>query len=186
MRNNTILSLSSIGFSQYALSESGELYKMPASVQLNKDNINRFRLTSDNGITIRITLKKLYRLTFNKEFSVDTIQNLPHEEWKEIENTKGKYFISNCGRVKSLCGYTAKILQQYKKRNGYLIAKINGKNILIHRLVAFAFCENNYKNTAVQIHHKDGNRQNNNYKNLEILSAEEHAKKHNDNGNQEQ
>ena len=129
MINNTLLSLSYIGFSQYALSESGELYKMPASVQVNKDNINRLRLTSDNGITIRITLKKLYRLTFNKEFSVDTIQNLPHEEWKEIENTKGKYFISNCGRVKSLCGYTAKILQQYKKRNGYLIAKINGKKV---------------------------------------------------------
>ena len=54
----------------------------------------------------------------------------------------------------------------------------NGKNILIHRLVAFAFCENKHGENAVQIHHKDGNRQNNYFKNLEILTAEEHKKRH--------
>lgn len=52
--------------------------------------------------------------------------------------------VSNCGRVKSLCGYNAIILQPFQKENGYLIVKIAGKNIPIHRLVAFAFCENKY------------------------------------------
>jgi uncharacterized protein (UPF0248 family) len=61
-----------------------------------------------------------------------------------IPNTKGKYFISNCGRVKSYCGYNAIVLNTYQKQNGYLIVKINGRNISVHRLVAFAFCENKY------------------------------------------
>ena len=40
----------------------------------------------------------------------DDLQNYPKEEWKEIQNTDGKYYVSNCGRVKSLCGYSAIVL----------------------------------------------------------------------------
>lgn len=105
---------------------------------------NRFYLISDCGKAKRISLKKLYRKAYNKEFCIDNISNLSGEEWKEIQGTNGKYYISNCGRVKSLCKYTAQILQPYQKYNGYLVVKINGKNTMIHRLVAFAFCDNKY------------------------------------------
>lgn len=179
MENNiTFKDLSSIGFSKYVLTTDGKLYKKAAPTEIKKDILNRLYLINDNGAEQRITLKKIYRMAYNVEYCIDNIQNLPNEEWKPIENTKGKYYISNCGRVKSLCGYTAKVLQLYQKENGYLIVKINNKNVLVHRLVAFAFCENKYKDYKTEIHHKDGNRNNNRADNLEILSIAEHHKRH--------
>lgn len=86
--------------------------------------------------------------------------------------------VSNCGRVKSLCGYKAIILQPFEKTNGYLVVKINNKNVPIHRLVAFAFCENKYSDLKIEIHHIDRNPKNNNANNLEILSIAEHHKRH--------
>lgn len=47
------------------------------------------------------------------EFCIDEIENLSGEEWKPIENTDNKYFISNYGRVKSYCGYNAIVLKPY-------------------------------------------------------------------------
>lgn len=46
------------------------------------------------------------------------------------------------------------------------------KTILVHRLVANAFLENNL-NTNLTVNHKDGNRQNNNITNLEWLTRAE-------------
>lgn len=86
----------------------------------------------------------MYRQVYNKEFCIDTIKSMQGEEWQEIDGTSGKYLVSTCGRIKSYCGYNAILLKPYKKSNGYLIVKINGKNFALHRLVAFAFCENKY------------------------------------------
>ena len=174
-----LISLSHIGFSNYSITESGRLYKTaPALQEIKVDNQNRFYLINDCGKWQRITQKTLFRKALDKEFCIDTIENKPLEEWKEIPNTKGKYFISNCGRVKSYCGYQAIVLNTYQKQNGYLIVKINGRNISIHRLVAFAFCENKYIGQKTEIHHKDFDRINNAANNLEILSIEEHHKRH--------
>lgn len=70
-------------------------------------------MQSAKGNYKRITLKKLYRKVYNKEFCIDEIENLSGEEWKPIENTDNKYFISNYGRVKSYCGYNAIVLKPY-------------------------------------------------------------------------
>lgn len=179
MQNNITRNLSAFGFSNYELTIDGRLFKTaPAPKELKKDNISRFYIIDDCGNSKRITLKQLYKKAYNKEFCIDETANLCNEEWKEIENTDGKYLVSNYGRVKSLCGYTAIILQPYQKHNGYLIVKINGKNMMIHRLVAFAFCENKYKGQTVEIHHKDFCRSNNTCGNLEILTPTEHRKRH--------
>lgn len=181
MENNTIFkTLSAFGYSQYIITAEGKLFNPSQSArEIKHDNKHRFYIINDNGTKKRASLKYLYRCAFGKEYSVDTIPNLPKETWKEIQGTKGKYFISNYGRVKSLCGYTAKILKPFKKENGYLIVKIDRKNIMIHRIVAFAFCENKYTNEQkIEIHHKDLNRQNNRADNLQILSFEEHRKQH--------
>lgn len=180
MDNNiTIKNLSSFGFSKYTLTIDGRLYKgITKPREMKKDTYNRFYMVSDCGKAKRIPLKEIYRKAYNKEYCIDNINNLTGEEWKPIQGTNGKYYISNCGRVKSLCKYNAIILQPYQKHNGYLIVKINGKNIMIHRLVAFAFCDNKYTGQKVEIHHKDFIRSNNNANNLIILSINEHHKIH--------
>ena len=66
------------------------------------------------------------------EFCIDEIENLSGEEWKPIENTDNKYFISNYGRVKCYCGYNAIVLKPYLQYRGYLEVKINDKNFKIH------------------------------------------------------
>lgn len=179
MKNNN---LSSLGFENYYLTESGILYKTAPTIQeIKKDIQNRFILIDTTGSKRRISLKVLYRFVFKKEFCYDKIADLFCEKWEPIENTSGKYFISNYGRVKSYCGYNAKLLQPYKQSNGYLEVKINKKNYKIHQLVAFAFCENRYKGTKtkVEIHHSNRLRYDNRADNLQILSIEEHHKEHN-------
>ena len=79
-----------------------------------------------------------------------------NEEWRQITGYEGLYEVSNYGRVRSLdrlvkCGYSkkrttkGKILKPRKNNSGYYIVNLysrkNKKNILIHRLVAFAFPE---------------------------------------------
>jgi hypothetical protein len=54
---------------------------------------------------------------------------------KEIPDTDGKYFISNYGKVISLCRKVPKALKPYDCGNGYCYVKIQGKNKRIHRLV---------------------------------------------------
>lgn len=179
MHNITQSNLTAIGLSQYYITAEGILYNITAEPkEVKKDKTHRYYVVDDCGRGKRITQKELYRIAYNKEFSIDRTATINNEEWKEIPNTNGKYFISNCGRVKSLCGYTAKILKPHQKENGYLVVRINKKSIRIHRLVAFAFCENKYNKQKVEIHHTDRNRSNNNYKNLEILLTAEHHEKH--------
>ena len=102
--------LSNIGLSNYHITKSGKVFDIAADVEIPQGKTRRFWLTDDNGKKRKITQKVLYKAAYNKEYCVDNIQDYPKEEWKEIQNTDGKYFVSNCGRVKSLCGYHAIIL----------------------------------------------------------------------------
>ena len=180
MKNNiTFQNLSAFGFSKYWLTADGILYKQKKEMrEIKADNLFRIYMVDDDGKQHRTTLKKLYRKVFSKEFCIDEIIDFPGEEWREIDGTDGRSLVSNCGRVKSLCGYYAIILQPDKKENNYMYVKIDNHNKRIHRLVAFSFCENRYKGQYVEIHHKDGNRTNNHADNLEILSVAEHHKRH--------
>ena len=111
MKNNITKSLSAIGYSNYILTIDGRLYKQkPSPKEIKKDNINRFYIIDDCGRGKKATLKHLYKQIFGKEFATDNITDLKNEEWKQIANTNGRYYISNCGRVKSVCRYSAKIL----------------------------------------------------------------------------
>lgn len=185
MKNNITTNkknLSSFGFKNYYLTESGKLYKTaPTEQEIKSDSNNRFILIDTTGRRKRISLKKLYKIVFNKEFSIDTIENLSGEEWQPIANTNGKYYVSNCGRIKSYCGYNAILLKPYFNSKGYQQIKINYKNVMIHQIVAFTFCENRYKkgDVKIQIHHINKNRTDNRAENLKILSIEEHQKIHN-------
>ena len=103
-------------------------------------------------------------------------------EWREIKGYGGRYLISSYGKVKSVYRNHSKIMKQ--ATNGTypaLVLSKNGKtyNHTIHRLVAEHFIEN--KESKPCINHKDLNKFNNHFSNLEWVTYEEnnrHAAKH--------
>lgn len=93
------------------------------------------------------------------------------EVWKDIEEFEGLYQVSNLGRVKSLKRTRVPkeyMLKRVKNKKGYLQVTLskNGKLYpkLLHRLIATAFINNKGFNI---VNHIDGNKLNNDLKNLE-------------------
>lgn len=127
----------------YYLLEDGSLYNAAANQLIKISDKHNYILRTTENTRKKVSLKTLYKLVYNKSFSLDNIQNLNDEQWKEIDYTDGQYFISNKGRVKSLQGYKAIILKAFVNQRGYARVDIveNGKRQtrLIHRLVAAAF-----------------------------------------------
>lgn len=181
MNRDISINLSAIGFSdKYVLYGNGQIMGNPAAAAAIIPKKHTVVLEDSKGKKQRITLKKLYRKAFDKEYCIDTIANLPNEVWKEVEGTKGRYFISNCGRLKSYCKYSARIVKPYRNQYDYLRADIwkNGKRetVLIHRLVAKAFVENDSPEEKDTVDHIDRNKNNNTSSNLRWLSRSANAK----------
>lgn len=113
------------------------------------------------------------------------------EIWKDILNYEEFYEVSNLGRVRRKEGFVKSgikyndkrkvksyILKQNKKRSGYLTVDLSKNNVVktisVHRIVAFAFCENPYNKK--EVNHKNGNKQDNRAENLEWCTASENIK----------
>jgi len=98
------------------------------------------------------------------------------EIWKEVSGYKGKYFISDDGRIKSfqVCK-EGRILAKNTNRLGYNVYTLSNncklKTHTTHRLVCMAFIPNISKKEF--INHIDGNKQNNNISNLEWCTHSE-------------
>lgn len=106
--------------------------------------------------------------------------DLLKEQWEWISGYEGIYQISSYGRLKSFkkCkeGY---ILSEQNKNGWYLTvnlfdAKGNRSTKRIHRLVAETYIGD--IPTGYQVHHKDGDKQNNHVENLEIIHPVDHRK----------
>lgn len=99
--------------------------------------------------------------------------------WKDIKGFEGYYQISEYGEVKSLSRYIQKygkkhltkdkILKPYKAGRGYFAVSFRKNNKTyrkyIHQLVGECYV-NNINNLPI-LNHKDGNKENNYYRNLE-------------------
>ena len=59
------------------------------------------------------------------------------------------------------------------KRRGYMYTRSSNKNLQVHRLVASAFVPN--PDNKPYVNHKDGNKTNNHYSNLEWVTGKENA-----------
>lgn len=102
------------------------------------------------------------------------------EIWKDIEDYKGLYQVSNLGRVRSLervdsNGHSVKekVLASFPNRNGYLKVNLyrdrNIKQVSVHRLVAAAFLDN--PDNLPEVNHIDEDKGNNLVENLEWCTA---------------
>ena len=79
------------------------------------------------------------------------------------------YEITMDGQIINKHNGHKRILQPNTK--GYLRVMIDGKNIFVHRLVAEKYVPN--PENKPQVNHIDGNKLNNNYKNLEWVTNQE-------------
>lgn len=108
---------------------------------------------------------------------------MENEIWKNVKNYEGYYMISNFGRVKSLkrqieasnriINIKERILKQTPISSGYLSVKMGTKQEfktqLIHQLVAIHFLNHKANGYNLVVNHKDHNKHNNHFSNLEIL-----------------
>ena len=149
-------------FPRYTISRQGNILdtRTGQAAEPIKDTAHAFFLYNEAGKRIKVGLKRVYREVFNAEYCQDSTQDITGEEWTPVAGTNGKYFVSNKGRVKSYCGYVAKILKPFDNGNGYQYVKIDGKNRYIHRLVSLSFLgePDPEKNT---VHHRNANRKDN-------------------------
>ena len=103
------------------------------------------------------------------------------EIWKNvhIEHYKDYYMVSNMGKVKSL--KSNKILNSHNRcdyLSVYLENNIIKKRstIGIHSLVANAYCDKLQTTKKLCINHKDGDKKNNIYTNLEWITYSQNTK----------
>ena len=169
----------------YYIDEQGKVYSERGKRLLRLSIEKRYSLLNKDNKYKSISLKKLYKNVFNKEFCIDNIKNLDGEQWKEIPQTNGLYYASNKGRIKSYVKYQAIILEPFPNSTGYLrvTLKIDGKrkDIFVHKIIADLFIQDKptIQNTIkYELHHIDHNRYNNNVNNLIYLTQEEHKKIH--------
>ena len=104
-----------------------------------------------------------------------------NEQWKYIIGYNDYYKISDKGNIVNKYN---KNLKTYTNKNGYKYIMLYNcnkrKNLLIHRIVAQTFIS--IINPGMTVNHIDGNKLNNDVKNLEIISSSEnqlHAYKNN-------
>ena len=181
MNTDRYVNLSEYGYDRrYIIYENGTIFDIEASQYIEISREHKVKLKDSDGKKRCVTLKKLYRKVFGKEYCIDSIENYRLEEWKPIAETDGKYLISNYGRLKSYCRYRAIIVKPYSNQYGYYRADIrrNGKRItaLIHRLVANAFVINDNPKDNDTVDHIDGDKHNNRASNLRWLSRSENTK----------
>lgn len=111
-----------------------------------------------------------------------TIPSIPTHEASSLGQIRSKTRISVLERKNkdgSITQYSRSVKSRTmylnnntrKGKESYVMCSINDSNYLVHRIIAETFCENNSGISNPQVNHKDGNKRNNIYTNLEWVTA---------------
>ena len=107
-----------------------------------------------------------------------SLENLPHEEWRDIVGYEGLYQVSNYGRIKSFHGKGVRILIHAEYDEGYMRIDLTknrkSEKYLVHVLVAKAFLPN-LQNLPI-VHHRDDAKNNPCVWNLAWVTRSENKK----------
>lgn len=102
------------------------------------------------------------------------------EVWKWIKGFEGLYQISNFGRLKSFRKHNDGYILSEKNQNGgyFTVNLFRGDGTRTTKRIHVLVAENFIGNIPAgwHVHHKDGNKQNNNVSNLEIIHPKMHRK----------
>lgn len=150
-------------------------YKLtPATAPCNKCGLNP--KYPGHGLCKKCYFEQLHNKWLSSTVVHRTVDDLPNEMWVDIKEADG-YMVSNMGRIKSKNyrkqvvnseGINEQLLKlREARRNGYLKADLDKYNWRpsVHRLVAIYFIPN--PNNYPFVLHKDENKQNNHFENLE-------------------
>ena len=112
-----------------------------------------------------------------QEFQFVQESDLPAEEWRDAVDPKTRcallgYRISSYGRVHGPTG----IRTFGRCIDGYRCAWIQGRNLRIHRIMAYSFLNVPVSDMSPwEVHHRDGNKSNNYVANLEVVTHQENV-----------
>lgn len=101
------------------------------------------------------------------------IQPIDANELCRPITTNTTYWITNYGRCISLHN-TPAVVSPNQNKSGYVLYHLfqdgERKAIYAHREVARAFCPPSTTESKVEVNHRDGNKKNNDYRNLEWIT----------------
>ena len=132
-------------------------------------------LTEPLKSAVEFTLANWHKLDLDLKF----LEDLPHEEWRDVVGYEGLYKVSNFGRVKSFCNNGVRILNPSSTENpGYYVVNLtkngNQRTRYVHILVAQAFLPNPENKSYVN--HINGDKLNNCVENLKWTTPMENAR----------
>lgn len=123
---------------------------------------SKIKIINSYIVDDKFTKQTLYELMLKEK--------IKDEVWKKIRNTRNNYEISNYGRIRRIYkNGKIRLLKPFIKHNKWLVIKIDGKEVVVHKLVANAFL-NQPPNTC--IYHKN-NKFDNYFGNLGFCTQEE-------------
>jgi hypothetical protein len=95
----------------------------------------------------------------------------------ELKCPKGshnsEYFCDKKGNIYSFRYGKMKLIKPILKKNGYFSVGINGKTIMIHRIIAKTLIDNPFN--KLEVNHKNGTKTDNNIENLEWVTSSENT-----------
>lgn len=131
----------------------------------------------DTNPTLKAKIDAAYFTIVNDEHAWLGLDDLPHEQWRDVIGYEGLYQVSNLGRVKTFFKGVFKMRKLVLCKPGYFSMVLYKNNIpkstRIHILVARAFIPNT--EGKLEVNHRFGNKLDNRVSELEWVTQGENV-----------